>query len=156
MAKKSAKKPMKKMLKRKPAKKGAGRVETAAAAIRRLDQEFMRAAAAHDAGALVEAFYAKEAVLLPPNRPALEGRDGIRQMLQGLMDGGLTSMKLETTSIASAGDLAYGRGRYSLSMQPPGGASVTDVGKYVVVYRRQSGGAWRAVADIFNSDQPAP
>jgi phenylpropionate dioxygenase-like ring-hydroxylating dioxygenase large terminal subunit len=31
---------------------------------------------------------------------------------------------------------------------------MTDVGKYVVVYRRQ-GGTWRAVADIFNSDQPA-
>ncbi len=155
MARKSAKKPMKKMARRKSAPKGAGRLDSAAATIRRLDAEFMRAANALDAGALVKAFYAKDAVLLPPNNPAVEGHDGIRQMLQGIMDGGMTSMKLETTTIASAGDLAYGRGRYSLSIQPPGGAPVTDVGKYVVVYRRQPGGTWRAVADIFNSDQPA-
>lgn len=155
MAKRGAKKPVKKMPKRTPVKKGAGRLETAAVAIQRLDQEFMRAAAAHDAGALVEAFYAKNAVLLPPNRPAVEGRDNIRGFLRGLVDSGLTSIKLETTTVASAGDLAYGRGRYTLSIQPSGGAPVTDMGKYVVVYHRQAGGAWRAVADIFNSDQPA-
>ena len=154
MGKKRATKPPKKMSKSRPVRKAAPRVETAAAAIRRLDGEFMRAAAAHDGAALVEAFYARDAVLMPANSPALEGRESIRLMLQGLMDSGLTSMKLETTVTASSGDLAYGRGRYTLNLEPPGGAPVTDVGKYVVVYRRQ-GGAWRAVADIFNSDQAA-
>jgi ketosteroid isomerase-like protein len=145
MARKRAKKPARKMSKSRPAKKTARPVETAAAAIRRLDAEFMRAAAAHDGAALAAAFYDKDAVLLPPNSPALEGRESIRQMLQGLMDSGLTS---------SSGDLAYGRGRYTMNLEPAGGSPVTDVGKYVVVYRRQAG-AWRAVADIFNSDQAA-
>jgi ketosteroid isomerase-like protein len=94
-------------------------------------------------------------VLLPPNQPAVEGRENIRGFLQGLMDAGLTSIKLETTSVASAGGLACGRGRYTLSIQPPGGAPVTNQGKYVVVYRLQAGGGWRAVTDIYNSDQPA-
>ena len=84
----------------------------------------------------------------------MEGHESIRQMLQGLMDSGLTSIKLETTVTASSGDLAFGRGRYTMNLEPSGGSPVTDVGKYVVVYRRQ-GGAWRAVADIFNSDQGA-
>jgi uncharacterized protein (TIGR02246 family) len=154
MAKKRKIRPTQRMTKRTAGKKGGAKVETAAAAIRRLDAAFMQAAAAHDGQALVEAFYAKDAVLLPPNRPAMEGRENIRQMLQGLMDGGLSSIKLETTVTATSGDLAYGRGRYTISMEPPGGTPVTDVGKYVVVYRRQ-GAAWRAVADIFNSDQPA-
>ena len=154
MARKRAKKPARKMSKSRPAKKSARPVETAAAAIRRLDAEFMRAAAAHDGAALVAAFYDKDAVLLPPNRPALEGRESIRQMLQGLMNSGLTSIKLETTVTGSSGDLAYGRGRYIMNLEPAGGSPVTDVGKYVVVYRRQAG-AWRAVADIFNSDQAA-
>lgn len=154
MAKKRATKPARKMSKRRPAKKAVRQMETAAAAIRRLDAEFMRAAAAHDGAALVTAFYDKDAVLMPPNSPAMEGRESIRQMLQGLMDSGLTSIKLETTVTASSGDLAYGRGRYTMNLEPAGGNPVTDVGKYVVVYRRQ-GGAWRAVADIFNSDQGA-
>jgi len=153
-AKKPTKKPARKMSTRRPARKATPQGETAAAAIRRLDAEFMRAAAAHDGAALVAAFYDKDAVLMPPNSPAMEGRESIRQMLQGLMDSGLTSIKLETTVTASSGDLAYGRGRYTMNLEPAGGSPVTDVGKYVVVYRRQAG-AWRAVADIFNSDQGA-
>jgi len=154
MVKKRATKPVKKTSKRRPAKKAAPQLETAAAAIRRLDAEFMRSAGAHDGATLVEAFYARDAVLMPPNSPAMEGRERIRQMLQGLMDSGLTSIKLETTVTASSGDLAFGRGRYTMNLEPAGGVPVTDVGKYVVVYRRQ-GGAWRAVADIFNSDRAA-
>ncbi len=139
----------------KKARKKIAPKPSAADAIHRLDAEFMKAANAKDSAALVKAFYAPDAVLLPPNRPIVEGRDNIRVFLQGLMDSGFTGIKLETTTIASAGDLAYSRGRYTLSMWPPGGAPVQDVGKYIVAYRRQANGAWRAAADIFNSDQAA-
>ena len=151
MAKKKATKAAKKAPKKAPAPKPAG----AADAIRRLDAEFMKAASARNAQALVKAFYAPDAVLMPPNHPLVEGRDKIQGFLQGLIDSGLTGITLETTTIASAGDLAYGRGHYTLALSPPGGAPVQDVGKYIVVYRRQPSGAWRAVSDIFNSDQPA-
>ena len=137
--------------KKAPARKPPGVTD----AIHRLDAEFMKAANARNAGALVKAFYAADAVLMPPNHPAVEGRASIQGFLQGLIDSGLTSIKLETVSVSSADDLAYGRGRYTLALSPPEGAPVQDVGKYVVVYRRQPNGAWRAVSDIFNSDQPA-
>jgi ketosteroid isomerase-like protein len=151
MAKKKATKAAKK-----PARKAATpRPAAAADAIRQLDAEFMKAADARNAAALVKAFYDPRAVLMPPNHAAVEGRASIQSFLQGLMDSGLTSIKLETTTTASAGDLAYGRGRYSLTLSPPGGSPVEDVGKYVVVYRRQPSGAWRAVSDIFNSNNPA-
>jgi ketosteroid isomerase-like protein len=141
---------------KKAPKKGTGaKPARAADAIRRLDTEFMKAANARNAAALVKAFYAADAVLMPPNHPAVEGRANIRGFFQGLIDSGLTNIKLETGTIASAGDLAYGRGRYILALSPAGAAPVQDVGKYVVVYRRQLSGAWRAVSDIFNSDQPA-
>ncbi len=115
----------------------------------------MKAASAKSAASLVKAFYAPDAVLMPPNHPIVEGRANIQGFLQALIDSGLTSIKLDTTTIAGAGDLAYGRGRYSLTISPPSGTPVQDAGKYVVVYRRQANGAWRAVTDIFNSDQPA-
>ena len=151
MAKKRASRTAKKTANRPAAKRGG-----AADAIRQLDVDFMKAANAKNAGALVRAFYAPDAVMMPPNHPIVEGRTGIQGFLQSLIDGGFTSIKLDTTTVASAGDLAYGRGRYTLSMSPPGGAPVQDVGKYAVVYRRQANGSWRAVADIFNSDQAAP
>src|SRR5258705_12929120 len=148
-ATRSAKKTPKKAAKRTARKPAGG----AADAIHQLDAEFMKAANAKNAAALVKAFYAPDAVLMPPNHGPVEGRAKIEGFLQGLIDSGLTSIKLDTTTTASAGDLAYGRGRYTLDLSPPGGTPVQDVGKYVVVYRRQANGAWRAVSDIFNSDQ---
>src|SRR5262249_22390187 len=144
MAKKRASKATKRTSKRKTATKRGGALETAAGAIRRLDEEFMRAAATGDGEALVDAFYARDAVLLPPNQPAAEGRENIRRVLQGLMDSGASSIKLETTVTGTAGGPAYGRRPATPSITPPQSAPVTDIGKYVVVYRRQRG-QWRAV-----------
>lgn len=146
----SAKKATKKGA-RPAAPKSAGADE----AIRQLDAEFMRTANAKNTAALVKAFYARDAVLMPPNQGAAKGHAEIQKVLQGLIDAGFTAIKLETTTIESAGDLAYGRGHYELSMAPSGSEPVQDVGKYIVVYRRQSNGAWRAIADIFNSDHAA-
>jgi len=135
-------------------KQAAPKAPDAAHAIHRLDAEFMKAASARNAAALVKAFYAPDAVLMPPNHGAVEGREKIAGFLQGLIDSGLTSIKLDTTTVASVGDLAYGQGRYTLDLSPPGGTPIQDVGKYIVVYRRQANGGWRAVSDIFNSDHP--
>jgi ketosteroid isomerase-like protein len=151
VTKRAARRPAKRLVARAARPKGP----TAAQAIRRLDEGFMQAAAARDMGALVAAFYAPAAVLMPPNHPAVQGRADIQRFLQGFVDAGLQSITLETTRIESAGALAWGRGTYRLSLLPPGGAPVHDVGKYIVVYRQQARGGWRAVCDIFNSDQPA-
>jgi len=124
-------------------------------AIRQLDAAFMKAANAKNAAAVVKAFYAPDAVLMPPNHPLCEGRADIQAFLQGLIDGGFGSIKLDTVTVERAGDLAYGRGSYTLQMAPPGGPPFQDVGKYIVVYRRQPSGGWRATTDIFNSDQAA-
>ena len=153
MAKKKATRSAKKTS-TKAAKRAAPKPAGAADAIHRLDAEFMKAANARNAGALVKAFYAPDAVLMPPNHGAVEGREKIAGFLQGLIDSGLTSIKLDTTKVASGGDLAYGQGRYTLDLSPPGGNPIQDVGKYIVVYRRQANGSWRAVSDIFNSDHP--
>src|SRR5919201_4630324 len=106
-ASKTAKKATKKASKQ-PTAKSAG----AADAIRELDAEFTKAANAKNAAAVVKAFYATDAVLMPPNHPIVEGRAAIQAFLQGLIDSGFNSIKLETTTIASADELAYGRGHY--------------------------------------------
>ena len=156
MAKKSAPKRAKKAPRKSAkaaAKSAPARPAGVADAIRKLDAGFMKAAHAKSAGPLVKGFYAATAVLMPPNHPAVEGHAAIQAFLQGMIDSGLTSIKLDTASVESAGALAYSRGRYSISLSPPGAAPVQDEGKYVVVYKQQASGAWRAVADIFNSDQ---
>ena len=123
MAKKKATKMAKKAPK-KAAKPPAPKLASPADAIHQLDAEFMKAASAKSAASLVKAFYAPDAVLMPPNHPIVEGRAKIQGFLQALIDSGLTSIKVDTTTIAGAGDLAYGRGRYSLTISPPSGAPV--------------------------------
>ena len=127
----------------------------AATAIRRLDTEFMRTINAKDAGALVAAFYAQNAVMMPPNQPIVKGRKQIQVFFQGLIDHGLSRLQIRTTNIEGAGEFAYGRGTYALEITPSDGPAIHDAGKYVVVYRRQRDRSWRAVVDIYNSDQPA-
>jgi len=126
-----------------------------ATTIRALDDEFMRHAATKDVNRLVDAFYAENAVVLPPNQPPVVGKAQIRAFVQGMIDGGLTEIQLDSTDVSGSGDLAYSVGKYRLALRPAGSDLVEDKGKYVVVYRRQTDGSWRAIADIFNTNLPA-
>ena len=124
--------------------------------IRQLDMAFEQGVAAKDATAVANAYYTEDAVLLPPNHPVVEGRDNIATFLKGLMDQGGSAVKLEAIRIDSEGALAYVQGKYTLTIDLPDGNTTTDIGKYVVTYRRQDNGSWKVVTDIFNSDNPAP
>lgn len=52
--------------------------------------------------------------------------------------------------VSSSGDMAYEIGTYSLNFHGDKGP-VQDEGKYVVVWKNV-GGAWKAAADIFNTN----
>ena len=121
--------------------------DDAAEQIRAMDAEFVRNANAGNAVALVEAFYANDAQLLPPNSPKVSGKPAITQFWQGFIAAGVSDVQLETTDISASGDLAYGVGRYKFKM-----AGAPQEGKYLVVYRRQQNGRYRAVVDMFSSN----
>lgn len=121
-------------------------------AIADVDRQWEEAANRGDAEA-VAALYADDAYFLAPNAELVQGREEIRELLQGLVDMGLANVDFTTVDVGASGDLAYEVGRYSLDLQQPG---VSDQGKYVIVARRQADGSWKLVADIFNSSLPAP
>ena len=125
-------------------------------ALRGLDEAFVRNANRRDAEALVAEFYAEDAVLLPPNAPMIEGAEAIRGFWRTILEAGVADVTLETTRLCLAGDLAYGVGRYALTAPRAGCGCAVDEGKYVVVFRRQADGTWKAVADMFGSDRPPP
>jgi uncharacterized protein (TIGR02246 family) len=102
----------------------------------------------------IAAIYAADAVLMAPNMPTIAGHDAIRQFWAGFWPA-KPDLKLTPREVLVAGDLAVESGIYSLSMLPgPDGIS-TDNGKYVVIWRRGPDG-WKAVRDIYNSDNPPP
>lgn len=105
--------------------------------------------------AKVAALYSEDATVNPPNEPAVRGRRNIQAWVQKLIDQGMGNMVLTPTESAITGAVAYETGTYSATVALPGGTSIQDTGKYVVVLK-QVGGAWLLAHDIFNSDLPPP
>jgi uncharacterized protein (TIGR02246 family) len=127
----------------------------AEAAIRETAQAFAAAANAKDA-AKIGSLYAEDAVLMPPNEPAVRGRSNIQAYWQKLIDAGARDASLNTTAVATSGSVGYEAGNYQFTFAAPNAQPVTDRGKYLVGLRRDADGKWRLVYDVFNSDMPCP
>ena len=72
-------------------------------------------------------------------------------MLKMSLPGFALSFTPTKIEVAKSGDIAYDVGTFELKTTDPQGKLVSEAGKYVVVWKKQNG-QWKAVADIFNSD----
>jgi uncharacterized protein (TIGR02246 family) len=100
--------------------------------------------------------YAEDGRFLPPNMEPCEGRSAIQAAMQQLLDMGARSLDVEPLDVREAGEMTIEYGRYTLGIEPDGGAAVSDVGKYVVVHEAQRDGSTKIALDIFNSNAPLP
>lgn len=114
--------------------------------------KFMAAFQRGDAAG-VAACYTSDAELLPPNAPSMTGTESITAFWQGAMSMGVKDAKLETQRIEALGDLAVEVGQYTLQIQPEGADAMTDVGKYIVIWKND-GGTWKLHIDIWNTNTP--
>lgn len=102
----------------------------------------------------VAATYTPDALLMPPNEPAVSGRDTIRQWFAAFPP--IVSMDLEAKEVDGCCDIAYVRGTYHLAISPPGAGTIHETGKYLEIKRKQADGSWLMLRDMFSSDAPAP
>lgn len=125
------------------------------AAIREADAASLRAIAAKETDATVS-YYDERASILIPNAPIATGREEIRKAWKQMFAIPGFNLAPRTTKIevARSGDLAYAQGTYEFTAADPQGRPVSDRGKFVVVWKKQTDGAWKIVADIWNSDAP--
>jgi uncharacterized protein (TIGR02246 family) len=125
-------------------------------AIREADAAALQAVQTRDVDRAV-ANYAADASWLPPNAPAVSGKDAIRAGWSRLMasPGFAIDWQIDKVEVARAGDLAYTLYTYQLTTQGPDGKIATDRGKDMAVWKKQADGIWKIVADTFNSDFPA-
>ncbi len=103
----------------------------------------------------VASVYAEDGKLMPTGSPTVAGLEAIQQFWQALMDMGAKSATLRTTDLDEQGDTAIESGAYTLIIEPDGADPIKDVGKYLVVWKRQTDGTWKMGSDIFNSDLPS-
>ena len=125
--------------------------------IRELEQRAREAAEAKDLDEYVS-FYADDAVLFWPGAPMVRGRAAIREFMQAFLSMPGFSLSFETAGVevSRARDLAYSYGTNRVTLVGPTGERMNDRGKYLTVYRKGPDGTWKVVADIGNSDLPAP
>lgn len=105
------------------------------------------------------AYYADDASVLLADTPILTGKDAIRGELKPMMADPNFAVTFGPTKVdvAKSGDLGYTQGAYSMTVSDPKTkAPVTEKGKYLTVYRKQTDGTWKAVEDTFMSDAPLP
>ena len=101
------------------------------------------------------AMFTEDAVRMPPNEPLHQGRAAIEAWTSTNW-GPITTTELSQTvlDVDGRGDLAYARGSYTATVEVPGVPQpIDDIGKFVVILRKQPDGSWLVSTAIFNSDQ---
>jgi uncharacterized protein (TIGR02246 family) len=115
-------------------------------------QTAMKAAVAKDF-ATWAALFLDDAVVNPPNEPAVKGRTAIRAWLEKLPP--IREFTLKNEKVEGREDLAYVLGTYTMTLSPPGAPGpVKESGKFVTILRKQADGQWLCGVDMFSSDLP--
>ncbi len=108
-------------------------------------------------------YYHPDGVLLPPNMPAVRGRDSIRAFFAVIntMSSPPPVLALRSEAVWASGPSATELGRWTFTFPAtatlPPGAPAADSGKYMAHWVQENG-QWLMAHDIWNSDvaMPAP
>ena len=121
------------------------------AAIRTASSDWSKASQSKDLDKATS-YYADEAVYFTNNGARVKGKDAIKMAWKPMLETPGPGLTFETTyvEVARSGDLAYEYGTYDLKTEAKKGKVADEKGKYVVVWKKQADGSWKAVADIDN------
>jgi uncharacterized protein (TIGR02246 family) len=100
-------------------------------------------------------FYADDASVLPFNAPLVTGKENILQFFTQLFSkpGFAVTFAPTSVQVSKSRDMAYEIGTAQLTLNDAQGQPTTMPAKYVVVWKKESGHGWKAVADVFNTDK---
>jgi ketosteroid isomerase-like protein len=127
----------------------------AVASIRAADAAWLKAYQAKDVGKSV-GFFDEQGSMLVPNSPILTGKDAIAKFIArgfALQDYQIT-WHPNQAGVAVSGDLGYTSGTYTMSFKDVSGKTISDTGKYLMVWKKQPDGEWKVLFDTSNSDSP--
>jgi uncharacterized protein (TIGR02246 family) len=117
--------------------------------------KYLKVVLAGDASA-VAAMYRDDAALMPTDCPLLRGRAAIEQYYREWFKSPAKVTAFTFTHLESPvlGDTAFDIGTYRQTLSLGGSSTVNLSGKYSVILKR-TGGEWKIVYLIFNSDSPS-
>jgi len=96
-----------------------------------------------------------DTIKMPPDAPAIFGKEDLRASMQPLFDNFTSEMVLYPEETQVDGNLGLARGTYTLSLTPKaGGEPIYMEGKYLTILKRQADGSWKISHDCYNSNVP--
>lgn len=97
--------------------------------------------------------YTEDAVIMPPEAPAVSGVAAMRAQVEGYLGFGLVRSEVPAVEAYGVfGDEAWGAGPYRFF---DANGNLAAEGKYLVLYRRVDG-VWKIVRHMWSNDHPAP
>ena len=98
---------------------------------------------------LLARLFAEDGVLLGRNGKFFKGPQQILERQKAVMEGAGKGVKCTVTTVDVwlDGDTAYETGKYSYKYQEKG-KPVSEEGRYVTIWKRQSGGSWKIITDM--------
>ncbi len=112
------------------------------------DQAFSSMSAQQGLEPAFKQYASTDALLLPEQHAAIEGRAAILENLQAMPAGSQLTWSPQAADVS--GDLGYSWGIYTLTGKDSTGRMTAAYGKYLSVWKRQAGG-WRLAVIMINS-----
>lgn len=92
--------------------------------------------------------FAADGALLQPGRPAIVGREKIRERMETVFSKyRMTAGEITTVDVFILGDTAYETGKWKFAIGPIGKPAEPDSGRYIEVWKRVGDG-WKMWRDI--------
>jgi uncharacterized protein (TIGR02246 family) len=128
-------------------------VEADIAAMKKIQNEFRAALNAGDIDKLVS-LHSDDAVRIPPNKPALIGKEAIRGDFQQFFDQFTQEQENELVDVRVSGDLGYYCGTWTDILTPKAGGEPLKVnGSLVLINQKQPDGSWKTVFNSWSFEQ---
>ena len=118
----------------------------------RTDQAWSAAAAEGKDVEKVVAFWSDDARVVPSGAPIISGKSAIRDYVaQSFATPGFRiSLKTLYATVSDDGTMGYTTAESTFTFPGPDGKLVTETGRGVAVWRRDSSGDWKCVYDTWN------
>ena len=90
--------------------------------------------------------------MLPPNEPAIEGKDAAKDWMKNFPS--MKDFSVSLVAVDGRADFASARGVFAIAAVTESGDPVNMKGKFLATYRKQSDGSWLFAEDAWNLDAP--
>ena len=99
--------------------------------------------------------YAADCVSLPNYGPRLNGKEAIRKYYMQMAESGvkLSDVKFEVVNVLVDRMYAIETGNYTMTVEMAAMPPMTDEGKYITVWEKQTDGSWKIKVETWNTNK---